>query len=489
MSKSGFYLLIVLLFMVCSLKSQEQINDTIVSANPVNLSENSIQNPKALTRAFQRLNSIKNGSDSTFVVVHFGDSHIQIGYFSGAFERNLKLTFGDAGYGVLFPYSACKSIGPYNFKANFNGVWDYNNVTSHPTKIPIGIKGYALRTNDSNSAFGFRYVKNEDYLVQSATIFHGPNNYQLVQTTPLGDSVLQSENLSLNWDITKILVSAENPEFSFKLKKTSNLQSEFLFNGVMFEGTQKKGVQYHHCGVVGAHFFQISKNNSLLIPQLIYLHPDLIIFSYGSNETYLPEFDSIGYFKEISKFIEQIKKEIPGVEVLITLAPDTKSNNRRPVHKKAINRTLERIALKTNAAYWNLNAVMGGDNSMIKWKTNGLAQKDKLHFFKSGYCLQGDLMSLAFFNAFNKIYPNALETDSLLSVLNKEMKVFTISVEEDVTSKKQQTYENNRHTHIVKKGDTLSSLARKYNCSVGAIKKANKINSSVIKIGETLHIP
>ncbi len=467
----------------------------MLSANPINLSENIIKNNQALTKTFQKLQSIKNGTDSTFVVVHFGDSHIQIGYFSGTFEKNIKTIFGDAGYGVLFPYSACRSIGPYNLKASFKGNWDFNNVTSHPNKIPIGIKGYALRTLDTNSSFELKYLKNEEYLKESThqtvTIFHGTNNYQLICSTPLGDSLLISKNLSLKCDITKICIPAENTEISFKLKKTSNLQNDFLFNGVMYEGSQRRGVQYHHCGVVGAHFFQISRNNPLLIPQLIFLKPDLIIFSYGSNETYLPEFDSIGYFKDISRFIEQIKKEIPGVEVLITLAPDTKSNNRRPVHKMAINRTLEKIALKTNSAYWDLNLVMGGDNSMVKWKANGLAQKDKLHFFKTGYYLQGDLLSLAFFNAFNVVYPKSLETDSLMSVITKEMEDFKISVDEDIVSKKQKNRDSSTRTktHIVKKGDTLNSLSKKYKCSVDAIKKANKMSNSLIKIGEKLIIP
>jgi len=489
MIKKTLSYFIVFILLLCSLKSQEQLKDSVLSSNPINLSENFIKNPSALARSFNRLSKIKNGSDSTFVIVHFGDSHIQIGYFSGEFEKNLKSQFGDAGYGVLFPYSACKSLGPYNLKASFKGNWDFNNVTIRPSKLPIGLKGYALRTTDTNSTFDLKYINNESYPVQTAIIFHGADNYNLVLSAISGDTIIQSEKVSSKWNVTKIPLPVSNPEVSLKFKKTDEQQNEFLFSGVLFEGN-KKGIQYHHCGVVGAHFFQISRKNSLLIPQLKYLKPDLIIFSYGSNETYLPEFDSLGYYKEISSFIEQIRKEIPEVEFLITLTPDTKSNNRRPVHKMAINRTLEKIALKTNSAYWDLNLIMGGDNSMVKWKANGLAQKDKLHFFRTGYYIQGDLLSIAFLNAYNKVYANSIETESLMEELTKKMEDFKISVDDDIVSKQQNNNTSTRtKTHIVKKGDTLNSLSKKYKCSVDAIKKANNMKNSLIKIGEKLIIP
>lgn len=43
--------------------------------------------------------------------------------------------------------------------------------------------------------------------------------------------------------------------------------------------------------------------------------------------------------------------------------------------------------------------------------------------------------------------------------------------------------------HTVKKGDTLSSLARKYGSSVSKIQAANGIKGSVIRLGQTLTIP
>ena len=43
--------------------------------------------------------------------------------------------------------------------------------------------------------------------------------------------------------------------------------------------------------------------------------------------------------------------------------------------------------------------------------------------------------------------------------------------------------------HTVRKGDTLSGLARKYGSSVSKIQSANRIKGSVIRLGQTLTIP
>ncbi len=44
-------------------------------------------------------------------------------------------------------------------------------------------------------------------------------------------------------------------------------------------------------------------------------------------------------------------------------------------------------------------------------------------------------------------------------------------------------------TYIVQKGDTLFSLAKKYNVSVKQIQEANGLSSNLIKIGQTLEVP
>ena len=46
--------------------------------------------------------------------------------------------------------------------------------------------------------------------------------------------------------------------------------------------------------------------------------------------------------------------------------------------------SLRTIALRNNAAYWDIYEVMGGHNSMIAWVNNGLAGPDYVHFTPAG---------------------------------------------------------------------------------------------------------
>ena len=44
-------------------------------------------------------------------------------------------------------------------------------------------------------------------------------------------------------------------------------------------------------------------------------------------------------------------------------------------------------------------------------------------------------------------------------------------------------------THKVKRGDTLSEIAEKYNVSIKALMKKNNMRNRVVKLGQTLKIP
>ena len=43
--------------------------------------------------------------------------------------------------------------------------------------------------------------------------------------------------------------------------------------------------------------------------------------------------------------------------------------------------------------------------------------------------------------------------------------------------------------HVIKRGDTLSEIAERYNVSLSAIRTANKLSGSNIRVGQTLTIP
>jgi membrane-bound lytic murein transglycosylase D len=49
--------------------------------------------------------------------------------------------------------------------------------------------------------------------------------------------------------------------------------------------------------------------------------------------------------------------------------------------------------------------------------------------------------------------------------------------------------EPTRVVHHVKRGETLFSIAQKYNTSVAAVRQSNKLRGNTIKVGQRLTIP
>ena len=43
--------------------------------------------------------------------------------------------------------------------------------------------------------------------------------------------------------------------------------------------------------------------------------------------------------------------------------------------------------------------------------------------------------------------------------------------------------------HVIARGDTISEIAERYNVSTAAIRKANKLSTDKIRVGQTLRIP
>ena len=94
-------------------------------ATVIDTTKNQIEGAEFLAGPMSLLIAAKTDSSSKFVVAHFGDSHIQGDYFSGAIRNNLQAEFGNDGEGILFPYSLCKSFGPKSLTSTSTGSWTW----------------------------------------------------------------------------------------------------------------------------------------------------------------------------------------------------------------------------------------------------------------------------------------------------------------------------------------------------------------------------
>ena len=462
-----------------------------------------------------------NKADTLFTIMHIGDSHIQGDYFTGEIRIQLQSRFGNAGRGILFPYALAKSYGPKGVSVKPSMHWTGLKTMSGSLRDPLGVTGYAAYTKTPFASFRLALTEkfNEENLLgtfsvpemQKIRIWHStdPLSYvcKLNDEYKLIDSAVSSNGNT--WGVSSYLSNVPQNEFTLKLAKTDSNQDHFGFYGFEIVPNSYRGIVYHHCGVVGAQFPHLINKAELTIEQIAFLKPDILIFSFGTNEAYNGKLDTLVYTPKVIKFLEEINRVSPNTAIILTTPPDTRSSNRVPQNQVNVIRQLNKIAQDQKISVYDLNAAMGGWGSLHYWYKNKLTVSDKLHFNTSGYALQGQLFTLSLLEAYNRVNSkDTMNISALKSHIQNTLDAFvykvgnhqnndtiahdSVSISEPVISEEPIHHQNRQHKtiHIVKRGETVYAISRKYHVNPNQILKLNKLKKSKgIKPGQRLIIP
>lgn len=338
-------------------------------------------------------------------ILHLGDSHIMIGNFANEIRRLLDSVFGIQSYGWVFP----NQIGRFNTFYTNSKVWtgktSFANNLHKENQYQNGIAGQSVQFWDQMTTFElslknipdkfknfnqFKVLYQSDSSVKMYAQVYDSTNRGIVNSAEK-----ESDNFYAFGGKEKITEFNFNKNFN-KLKITVDKKdSGSLFNllGIYLENTNNKGIVYNSLGVGGSSLYSITNNNSLLIHDINFYQPDLIILSFGSNDAYNKTFDTVKYQTKLENFIDSITSKQPHISFLLTAPPDSRSRNREPVSLNAIQEIFNTVSQsRTNVAYWDLRSIMGGRNSVLNWLKHHLASKDKLHYTKAGYDIQAGLL-------------------------------------------------------------------------------------------------
>ena len=463
----------------------------------------------------------KGNDDTLFTIMHIGDSHIQGDYFTGEIRIQLQSRFGNAGRGILFPYALAKSYGPKGVSVKPSPYWTGLKTMSGSLRDPLGLTGYAAYSQTPYASFKLSLTEKftEDNLLgnfslpemQKIRIWHSTGQFsfacKLNEDFKLIDSAKSVNDNS--WGVSSFQSNVPQNEFTLKLSKTDSNQEHFGFYGFEIVPEKYRGIVYHHCGVVGAQFPHLINKAQHTIEQIAYLKPDILVFSFGTNEAYNGKLDTLVYTPTIAKFLEDIHSVSPNTAIILTTPPDTRSSTRIPPHQKNVINQFYKIAKDKNLAVYDLNAAMGGWGSLHHWYNNKLTISDKLHFNTAGYALQGQLFTLSLLEAYNRV--NSKDTMSIYALKshikntieglvfkgNDHHHIDSTQVDStvlDVPAIPEEHVHLQGHRsqiiHIVKRGETVYAISRKYRVTPNQILKANKLRKSRgIKPGQRLIIP
>lgn len=360
-----------------------------------------------LASFYEKLWELSNGKRDRVTVVHIGDSHIQADIFSGTVRKDLQHQFGNAGRGTVYPYRTAKSNEPSGYRSSSsNGNWTFKRNVFVDDPMPIGLSGFTLETPDTNATI-LLTVKDEeglDYGFNKFTLFHskGTGYYDFAVCDELScrmgyfDATQGDPNVSV--------MNFDHPMHSIMLDcmPHDTTGKKVQIYGMLLENGQP-GVIYNMIGVNGA-MYRSYNRSALFLEQLEYLKPDLVIISLGTNEGFANGFKSDLLYKNMDTLVKNIRKIAPDSQFLITTPGDsfkrTKNGRVKNPNMLEARNTIIGYCNQEKLAYWDLFGVMGGYGSMAQWYTSGLAAKDRLHFSKPGYELQGEL----FYSAVMKSY-------------------------------------------------------------------------------------
>lgn len=169
--------------------------------------------------------------------------------------------------------------------------------------------------------------------------------------------------------------------------------------------TGRAGIVYHILGVNGATCASFNKPDR--ISEITSLNPDLIILSFGTNEAHGRSYNITEHRQQMMSLVRELRKGCVNAGFLLTTPPGAyiRSGRRNRIvnaRTPLIVRTEKDFAIDNGIAVWDLYDIVGGERFACKnWTAAGMYQKDKIHFTRDGYTLQGLLIHEAFIKAYN----------------------------------------------------------------------------------------
>ncbi len=344
-------------------------------------------------------------------IMHIGSSHVQAGTFPHQVRTHLLKNYPDkvGDRGLLFPYSAAKRCNnPPDYIVHCPQSMELcRNVYKNPTK-QLGLCGIAVTAKDTTATIdivlkkeGLDFATNQVVLLGEQTDSLNDGRKVIPTLNYDGRSIMPSYIDKATRRYVYNLASAVD---SFRIELPCRQGQMFSVMGV-YLGKRGNGFTYHSIGVNGAALEDYLKC-PYLSTDLRLVRPDLVIFGIGINDAHGKNFDSVLFKERYLQLCRQIREVNPSCAfVFVTNNDSYKRTGRRSyscnLNGPVVRRVMYSLAEETKGAVWDQFEVMGGLRSMMKWQTAQLAQRDKIHFTRTGYALIGDLLANALFEAVN----------------------------------------------------------------------------------------
>ena len=415
----------------------------IVIVSFTSFKSQSIENKEILKPFVEKLNQEKITQ-----ILFLGDSHIQADWITAFLRNKFQEKYGNAGRGLVFPYSVANSNGPDDFTSATNQAWENFRLVYEQDVFPqMGASGFVIgnqqdsfleikfknteETFDKVIIFNDEKMNGEKFLLykenQSLGNFVSKSAERIKYTVSSGETfpelaskfyttttkLVQLNGVGIKNPIAGNLYNVEkvsfdyNPDFEKSIEKIAEIkfsgnrtlvnfsepQNTFLMKTNANSGNVFYGFQFLKNVKKGVVFNTVGVNGatygdflkySLQMEQLNSIQPDLIMISLGTNES-LSSITKEDFQKNISDLVSKFKEQNPNLPILLISPTD----NRLKSHKiKEIVSWIKESALQNNVSFFNLYEATGERGYFKKSLNRKEANADGVHFLRPGYEFQ-----------------------------------------------------------------------------------------------------
>lgn len=331
------------------------------------------------------ISALNKSKNKQVRIAHFGDSIILGDIITEYLREKLQQKFGGQGVGFMNIVSDDNRMRRTTTHT-YSDDWEYISfLTRNPKNLPVGISG-ALAIPKIGS--WVKYEANPVYKSSSSfsliKIFYRDADKTSQIQYSIDDGSPINVNLTEGNELKKLEIKLKSNSKKFYMKFIAGKSP--IFYGVSLESSNN-GVYVDNFpmrGNSGASLSDISKETLMQFDN--YIHYDLIIFNYGANVSSTNKGIFTVYENKMVKVIEKFKTAFPKTSFLLISSADRTqkvgSNFKTNPDVNLLIEAQKNIAERTNIAFWNLQEVQGGNDSMDDWVNASppLALKDYAHF-------------------------------------------------------------------------------------------------------------
>ncbi|MEM9022097.1 MAG: GDSL-type esterase/lipase family protein [Bacteroidota bacterium] len=362
----------------------------------------------SLEHFFHMLDNLREAPQQQVRILHLGDSHVQGGFYTGRLRKLWQgyPGFGKGARGFLFPFKLARTNNPPNFRVRYKGDWEKCRNTQRDTVCLIGLAGVSVTTHDPEALIKL-YCDTTGghfpYYFNKVRIYHPVQDsaFQVYALDKYGYPVDAVPDTSQR-GFSEIRFDEYQDTLRLAFRQYSDQQDHFLLQGISLE-SDSGGIIYHSGGQNGADVRDYRFRSPNLLTHLPTLRPDLIILSVGTNDAYPARFDADRFFADYDTLLTTIRTVAPHASILLTTPGDHYRSRRYPSRNPAkAAAVILRLGEKHGLAVWDFYTLMGGYQSIDRWKAAGLSARDRVHFSRNGYYMQAHLLFNAMINAYRE---------------------------------------------------------------------------------------